>query len=204
MSDKNLAEALKRVFDSQSTRNGTGKHLVARQFDTPLGAMIALAGDEGIYLFEFADRDNLEDEVLQLRQQLQCDIAIGNHACLDRLDEELRHYFDGTSLEFSVPLVKLGSPFEVSVWSLLLAIPPGETRSYIQIAQALGQPGATRAVGHANGNNHIAILIPCHRVIHSDGSMSGYAGGTWRKEWLLDHERKLQSSPGGQLPLFGA
>jgi len=204
MSDKKLAEALKRVFESELGQSESARHLVARQFDTPLGAMIALAGDEGIYLFEFADRSNLEDEVLQLRQQLQCNIVIGAHAYLDQLGEELKRYFDGASLEFSVPLVKLGTPFEVSVWSLLLTIPPGETRSYIQIALALGQPGATRAVGHANGNNHIAILIPCHRVIHSDGSMSGYAGGAWRKEWLLDHERKLQSPPGGQLPLFGA
>jgi AraC family transcriptional regulator of adaptative response/methylated-DNA-[protein]-cysteine methyltransferase len=203
MGDKYLAEALKRVFETQPAGKESGTHLTARQFDTPLGAMIALAGDEGIYLFEFADRDNLEDEVLQLRRQLQYDIEIGDHAYLDQLDEELKRYFDGTSLEFSAPLVKLGSPFEVSVWDLLLTIPPGETRSYIQIAQALGQPGATRAIGTANGNNHIAILIPCHRVIHSDGSMSGYAGGTWRKEWLLDHERKWQSPPGSQLPLFG-
>jgi AraC family transcriptional regulator of adaptative response/methylated-DNA-[protein]-cysteine methyltransferase len=208
MSDKSFAETFKRAFEPLPGQDEQTKHLVARQFDTPLGAtplgaMIALAGDEGIYLLEFADHRDLEDEILQLRKQLHCSLAPGNHFHLDRLAEELKHYFDGTSLEFTVPLVKLGTPFEVSVWNLLLTIPPGETRSYIQIAQALGQPGATRAVGHANGNNHLAIVIPCHRVIHSDGSMSGYAGGTWRKEWLLDHERKLQSPPGSQLPLFG-
>ena len=197
-------EAFKRAFEPLQGQVATQKRLVARQFDTPLGAMFALAGDDGLYLLEFADRGNLEDEMLQLRQQLHCNTEAGNNAHLDRLAEELKHYFDGTSLEFSVPLIKVGTPFEITVWDMLLTIPPGETRSYIQIAQALDQPGATRAVGHANGNNHMAIVIPCHRVIHSDGSMSGYAGGTWRKEWLLAHERKLQSPPGGQLPLFGA
>lgn len=95
---------------------------------------------------------------------------------------------------FSVPLALHGTEFQTAVWRELLTIPYGETRSYADIARAVGKPSAVRAVGAANGRNRIAIVIPCHRVVRSDGALCGYAGGEWRKEWLLEHETSIQSA----------
>jgi methylated-DNA-[protein]-cysteine S-methyltransferase len=105
-------------------------------------------------------------------------------ACLDQLDE----YFNGTRQAFSVPLDLRGTEFQRRVWDHLLTIPFGVTRSYLTVAEALGDRNAVRAVGLANGQNPVAIIVPCHRVIGSDGSLTGYGGGLWRKEWLLKHE----------------
>lgn len=102
--------------------------------------------------------------------------------------EELRAYFEGTLRVFSVPVVLQGTPFQKRVWQAVAGIPCGETRTYQQIARAVSGEGAVRAVGLANGSNPVPILVPCHRVIGSDGSLTGYGGGLWRKAWLLAHE----------------
>ena len=108
------------------------------------------------------------------------------HPCLSKLDG----YFQGKRKSFSLPLLVQGTPFQERVWKALLGIPYGETQSYGDIAEKIGHKNAFRAVGNANHRNRIAIIIPCHRVIGSDGSLTGYAGGIWRKEWLLEHERR--------------
>lgn len=113
---------------------------------------------------------------------------------------ELTAYFEGRSTTFTAPLAPEGTPFQKQVWTLLSAIPAGETRTYMGLANELNNPGAVRAVGTANGANPIAVILPCHRVIGADGKLTGYAGGLWRKEWLLAHEARLV--PKGQLPLF--
>jgi AraC family transcriptional regulator, regulatory protein of adaptative response / methylated-DNA-[protein]-cysteine methyltransferase len=184
-------EAFNKVVDAPSSRSENNHCLLARWIDTPLGGMLALADDEGLHLLEFADRHNLEVEILKLRKHLLCNIIPGEHIFLHRIAVELADYFDGINFTFSVPLVAFGSVFEHSVWALLKRIPPGETWSYAQMAEKLGQPAANRAVGHANGKNSLAIVIPCHRVIRADGSLSGYGGGVWRKRWLLEHEQKF-------------
>ena len=109
--------------------------------------------------------------------------------------EQLHAYFEGTLTAFDLPLDLRGTPFQRRVWQALLAIPFGATRSYADIARALGDPNAVRAVGTANGRNPIAIIVPCHRVIGSDGSLTGYGGGLWRKEWLLAHEGHPRQRP---------
>ena len=101
---------------------------------------------------------------------------------------QIDDYFSGRRKEFSIPLAPEGTSFQKQVWQELQTIPFGEKRSYLDIAQKLGDKNATRAVGAANGKNPIAIIIPCHRVIGEDGKLTGYAGGLWRKEWLLDFE----------------
>jgi AraC family transcriptional regulator of adaptative response/methylated-DNA-[protein]-cysteine methyltransferase len=116
-------------------------------------------------------------------------IVPGSNQHLELLEHELGDYFAGTLTKFSVPLVYPGSPFQRRVWRELLNIPHGETRSYEDIAAAIGKPKAVRAVGHANGLNRIAIVIPCHRVINKDGKLGGYGGGLRRKEFLLALER---------------
>ena len=114
----------------------------------------------------------------------------GDSDVLRELRRELQEYFDGRRTEFSVPLALRGTPFEQTVWSELLRIPAGETRSYQETARAIQSPKASRAVGRANGLNRIAILIPCHRVVNQNGELGGYGGGLWRKRILLDLERK--------------
>jgi len=106
--------------------------------------------------------------------------------CLSQLDE----YFSGKRKEFSLPLAPEGTSFQKQVWQELQTIPFGEKRSYLDIALKLGDKNVTRAIGAANGKNPLAIIIPCHRVIGENGKLTGYAGGLWRKEWLLDFESK--------------
>lgn len=104
--------------------------------------------------------------------------------------DQLNEYFTGNRGDFDLPLILTGSDFQIKVWEKLLDIPYGETRSYFQIAKAIDKPGASQAVGTANKNNPLPIVIPCHRVIGSDGSLTGYEGGLWRKRWLLELENR--------------
>jgi AraC family transcriptional regulator, regulatory protein of adaptative response / methylated-DNA-[protein]-cysteine methyltransferase len=182
-------EAFKQVFGTPPSQANAIHCLQARWIDTPLGAMVALADQDGLHMLEFVDRRGLENEIAKLRRQTESVIVPGNNLILEKINEEMKNYFEGSSVNFTVPLVVKGSEFEHAVWKLLQQIPPGETWSYRQLAEKLGKPTATRAVGNANGRNILAIVIPCHRVIRSDGSLCGYGGGVWRKKWLLDHER---------------
>ena len=183
-------EAFKKVFGEAPSR-ANGLHcLHARWIETPLGAMIALANEDGLHLLEFADCRGLENEIAALRKRTGHPIVPGNNPHLERLAEELRRYFEGSAMQFTVPLITAGTPFEQSVWKFLRTIPPGETWSYAQLARKIRNPKAVRAVGHANGKNCLAVIIPCHRVIRADGSIGGYGGSVWRKRWLLQHEKR--------------
>jgi AraC family transcriptional regulator of adaptative response/methylated-DNA-[protein]-cysteine methyltransferase len=143
--------------------------------ESPLGPLVAGATDHGICFLEFADRGE--------------GIAPGEHEHLGRLKTELAEYFAGSRREFGVPLDAQGTPFQRMVWDELRKIPYGETRSYEAMARNIGKPRAVRAIGHANGLNRIAILIPCHRVVNKSGALGGYGGGLWRKQFLLNLER---------------
>jgi methylated-DNA-[protein]-cysteine S-methyltransferase len=112
-------------------------------------------------------------------------------ALLEPVLRQLAEYFAGERTEFDVPLRPTGAPFQLQVWAALLKIPYGETASYGEIAREIGHPTAFRAVGAANGQNPIAIIVPCHRVIGADGALTGYGGKIWRKKWLLEHERQF-------------
>ncbi len=165
--------------------------ITAIRFATPLGTMMAATTDKGICLLEFTDRKALETELKQLQKLLNAIILPGNHPILHQLQQELDAYFAGTRKDFEVPLHAPGTPFQQQVWQALQTIPYGETRSYKKQAQVIEQPQAVRAVARANGANRISILIPCHRVIGEDGNLTGYGGGIWRKQWLLNHERQF-------------
>lgn len=124
-----------------------------------------------------------------------------NHALHAEAARQLQAYFAGELRSFRLPLAPAGTPFQREVWAALVRIPFGETRSYLQIATALGNPAATRAVGAANGKNPIAVVVPCHRVIGASGALTGYAGGLSAKAWLLRHEGV--DGAGEQLSLLG-
>ncbi|MDB5227906.1 MAG: O-6-methylguanine methyltransferase [Bacteroidota bacterium] len=158
------------------------------RLETPLGTMFACATEKGICLLEFSDRKMLETEFKSLAKQLNASIIQGANKHFELLQKEITEYFDGRRTEFTVPLYTPGSEFQQSVWKELQNIPYGKTRSYKQQATAIQKPEAVRAVANANGMNRIAIIIPCHRVIGNDGTMTGYGGGVWRKKWLLDFE----------------
>lgn len=158
--------------------------------ETPLGPMVAGATEEAICLLEFSDRRMLEAQLKTVRGRFGLAALPASSPLLERLRVELDEYFIGERREFSLPMAYPGSDFQVKVWEGLLRIPYGQTRSYGQLAAELGLgAGAGRAVGHANGLNRLAILIPCHRVIAADGSLGGYGGGLWRKLRLLERER---------------
>jgi AraC family transcriptional regulator of adaptative response/methylated-DNA-[protein]-cysteine methyltransferase len=131
----------------------------------------------------------LEAQFDALSRRLRLPIVPGENEIIENLRSEIDRYFSGRLKRFSVPLEYPGTEFQVRVWKALLAIPHGETRSYEDVARAIGNPGAVRAVGHANGLNRIAILIPCHRVVNKSGELGGYGGGLWRKKRLLALER---------------
>jgi len=152
---------------------------------SPLGPLIAAALDEGICLLEFHDRPLLPAQRRMVEARLGGRMEEGGHRWLDQVGRELGEYFGGRRKRFEVPLIYPGTPFQVQVWKALLRIPYGATRSYAELAEHLGSKGGQRAVGHANGMNRIAILIPCHRVVASDGGLAGYGGGLHRKRALL-------------------
>lgn len=188
-------DAFRRVFGTPPSKSERVNCLLAKWIDTPLGGMLALANDDGLHMLEFVDRRSMEREITALRRKTRSTIVPGTNTHLEKVTEELTGYFAGTSLTFSVPLVIHSSLFDNNVWTLLQKIKPGETWSYAGLAAAAGNAKAVRAVAQANGRNCLAIVIPCHRVIRSDGSLSGYGGGVWRKQWLLDHEREATKRP---------
>jgi AraC family transcriptional regulator of adaptative response/methylated-DNA-[protein]-cysteine methyltransferase len=197
--------AFARVFGSPPARAAeAGPHVTLAWIDTPLGPMIAGAkGEQGICLLEFSDRRALEAQLAALQRRLRAPLVPGREggerserggAHVVQLRDELARYFAGELRRFEVPLALAGSPFQERVWRELLTIPHGETCCYEELARRAGRPGAARAVGTANGQNPIAILVPCHRVVNKDGALGGYGGGLWRKRRLLELER---SAPRG-------
>ena len=172
-----------------SPSKSQGSHLIATtRILTPLGPMLAGATDDGVCLLEFVDRRMLETQLGRLSKLLDAECVPGFSRYFESLNDQLEEYFSGTRREFDIPLVLPGTPFQQGVWTGLQAIPYGSTRSYKEQAETLGRPNAVRAVARANGDNRIAIVVPCHRVIGADGRLTGYGGGLWRKRYLLDLE----------------
>jgi AraC family transcriptional regulator of adaptative response/methylated-DNA-[protein]-cysteine methyltransferase len=164
--------------------------------------MFACATKKGLCLLEFTNRKMLETEFKDLVKRLNAVILPGNNPFLDQVQQELKEYFDGKKKQFTVPLHTPGTEFQQSVWEILKEIPYGETKSYKQQAIKLNNLNGVRAVATANGMNRIAIVIPCHRVIGSNGDLTGYAGGLARKKWLLDHEQKYSGKAAQGVLIF--
>ncbi len=182
-------DSFKKVF-GVSPKNSKEKHVIDfTRIETDLGTMVACATDKGVCLLEFSDRKGLETELKQLAKYHNANIVQGQNKYFKQLKEELDAYFEGRLKEFKVPLDISGTDFQKQVWQALVEIPYGTTSSYLRQAEVLGKPSSVRAVANANGMNMIAIIIPCHRVVGSDGSLTGYAGGLWRKQKLIDLEK---------------
>jgi AraC family transcriptional regulator of adaptative response/methylated-DNA-[protein]-cysteine methyltransferase len=162
--------------------------IVFRDITSPLGMMIAGATTTGICFLEWHDRGGVERIKQRVEKRYKLQLSPGKSKHLDELEKEVAEYFTGKLTRFSVMLDIKGTPFERKTWEQLLAIPYGETRTYGRMADLLGKPRASRAVGRANGANYISIVVPCHRVIESNGGLGGYGGGASRKRYLLELE----------------
>ena len=173
--------------------------LVCAEVGTPLGPMVAMAEVRGLVMLEFADRPALPAEVEELRTRYGYVAGPGRNGHIDCVERELAAYFAGELRAFTVPVVAPGTGFQTQVWTALREIPYGTTTSYGELARQIGVPGAVRAVGRANGQNRMSVVIPCHRVIGADGSLTGYGGGQRRKAFLL----KLEGVTRAQGRLFG-
>jgi len=164
--------------------------IVTMKIRSPLGILSACSTENGICLLTFDSDKSPEREFKFLEKYFGTTICEGTSNHFETLKLQLSEYFDGSRKEFSVPLVTSGTPFQISVWKELMKISDGTTRSYLEQSKALGKSESIRAVAHANGMNRIAVIIPCHRVIGSNGSLIGYGGGLDRKRWLLEHEKR--------------
>ncbi|WP_299845255.1 trifunctional transcriptional activator/DNA repair protein Ada/methylated-DNA--[protein]-cysteine S-methyltransferase [uncultured Paracoccus sp.] len=181
--------AFTRLFGHPPHEMRQPSDLRADWIETPLGGMIAIADDDALHLLEFTDRKALPQGLKRLSAHVGGRIGLGRTAVTDRTEAQLTEFFAGNRPLFGLDLQLHGTDFQQRVWQGLRRIPAGETRSYAELAHAIGQPTATRAVANANANNRIAIVIPCHRVIGADGTLTGYAGGLWRKQRLIEIER---------------
>jgi len=184
-------DAFRQTFGKPPGQSEGTDCIVIDWVESPLGPLVLGAKMDGICLLEFSNPQRLQKQLAQLRNTFGCPVVPGQHKFLDQLKAELSEYFDGKRADFRTPVTLQGTAFQESVWKGLLEIPYGQTESYEGLAQAIGQPRASRAVGRANGQNRIAIVIPCHRVVNKNGKMGGYGGGLWRKQFLLDLERRV-------------
>lgn len=171
---------------------GEGR-LLADWIGTPLGDMIAISSTAHLHLLEFVERRGLPAEIARLRKGVKGELGIGSKPPTESIRRELTAYFAGRSAEFTTPVALDGSAFTRAVWAELRRIPAGATASYADIARRIGAPAAIRAVARANGANQLALIIPCHRVIGTDGALTGYGGGLWRKQRLLEIEAQYRT-----------
>jgi len=184
-----FTESFKKTTGFSPSKSKYKNIITVTRILTPLGPMLAGGTDDGICLLEFVDRRMLETQIKRLKKLLKAEFVPGVNKHFDVLAKQLKEYFDGKRKQFDLPLQLPGTEFQVKVWEELMKIPCGSTRSYKEQAIALDNPKAVRAVARANGDNRIAIIIPCHRVIGSNGEPVGYGGGIWRKQYLLELEK---------------
>ena len=184
-------ESFKSIFGTSPKNSKMEKIVDLKRIETPLGIMIACANENGICMLEFSDRKSLSKELEDISKYFKANIVQGENPHFKTLKKELEEYFERKRFDFTVPLAPVGTDFQKNVWEILRTIPYGTTRSYQQQADILGNPKAVRAVANANGLNKISIIIPCHRVIGTNGRLTGYSGGIWRKQKLLELEKAI-------------
>ena len=169
------------------------------KFESPIGTILLIAKSSGLCYAEFEEDHDSEKKLQDISTKLREDLCKGNSEILESAEMQLSSYFKKDLTDFNITLDPVGTDFQKTVWSSLQEIPYGKLKTYKIQSEDLKSPDAIRAIASANGKNPIAIIIPCHRVIGSDGTLTGYAGGLWRKKWLLEHEGSLNA---GQVSLF--
>lgn len=187
-SGSGFREAFSRQFGEAPQKSRKALTFAMDWIDTPLGPMLAIADDKKLHMLEFVERKELQAHVDRYRKHFNATVLPGDTPALKLIRKELKDYFAGKTLTFTSKIAEAGTEFQQNVWDELRRIPPGVTRSYQDMSNRIGHPTAVRAVANANRQNRCAIILPCHRVIGSDGSLTGYGGGLERKQWLLRHE----------------
>lgn len=160
------------------------------EMESPIGPLTLFASDYGLCALQFAKNEEAMVKFKRNHHFAMCEYEHRPEAVQDAI-EQLNQYFQGTRTTFQLPLDLRGTPFQLKVWKELQQIPYGETASYKKIAELIGRPKAIRAVGAANNQNPLPIIVPCHRVVGSNGALVGYGGGLERKEYLLNLESRL-------------
>ncbi len=188
-SHSGFREAFARAFGTPPGKARSTESILFTWIESPLGALVAGATADALVLLEFTDRRMLAAQIATLFRLFRRPIVPGENSILRQLKLELSEYFDGKRKRFTVPIEFPGSEFQEKVWQSLVKIPYGTTLSYAELAKAIGKRNAARAVGHTNGLNRLAIVVPCHRVVNKGGKLGGYGGGVWRKQALLELER---------------
>ncbi|MGA9119809.1 MAG: trifunctional transcriptional activator/DNA repair protein Ada/methylated-DNA--[protein]-cysteine S-methyltransferase [Bacteroidota bacterium] len=188
-SHSGFREAFGRAFGTPPGKARTTEPILLTWIESPLGALIAGATSTSLVLLEFTERRMLATQIATLCRLYKRTIVPGENSVLKQVRRELSEYFSRKRERFSVPIEFPGSDFQRKVWQALQRIPYGATISYEELARSIGRRNAQRAVGHSNGLNRLAIVIPCHRVVNKDGKLGGYGGGIWRKQALLELEK---------------
>lgn len=187
------ASAFRKAFANTfgaAPAKASAKPLFIDWITTPLGPMLAICDDSHLYMLEFTVRKNMDQGFTKLRKAYGRAVIPGRTTVTDQIEGELKAYFRGTLKQFKTPMAPTGTEFQNQVWKALCDIPFGTTCAYTDLAMAIGNEKAVRAVASSNANNGLALIIPCHRVISKDGGLGGYAGGVDKKQWLLNHEKK--------------
>lgn len=192
-SPSGFREAFSKTF-GMTPKGATSEPLMIDWLDTPLGPIMAVCDKGALFLLEFTDRKNIQRQMERLSKKHKRAIIPGRTHITEQIEQELTAYFGGTLKAFKTPLHMTGTDFQKNVWKALMTIPIGQTWSYSDLANAIDNDKAVRAVASSNANNGLAIIIPCHRVIAKDGGLGGYAGGLARKDWLLAHEKEMAAN----------
>lgn len=188
-SSHTFQETIAKILNQPAGKSSDTTNIYLNRIPTPLGLMLAGTGDEGLYLLEFIDRSRHEKQLHKIAAHNDCTFVPGSNEIMDKVVKQVDQYFNGTRKKFSIPIIYSGTDFQQNVWQALQTIPYGHTRAYQEQAEQIGDTKAVRAVAGANGKNRISIIIPCHRVIGKDGTLTGYGGGLWRKKYLLNLEQ---------------
>lgn len=166
------------------------RNLYSKIISTPIGDMMAVSDDQKLFLLDFLDGKHLHKKLEEIKQRFSCEILQSEEPPLLSIAKELHHYFSGELKNFLTPLDIAGTHFQKNAWLALQKVPYGETISYKSQAYSVNMPKSARAIANANGQNKFAIVIPCHRIVLSNGSLGGYSGGVQKKSWLIAHEKQ--------------
>ena len=188
-------DSYRSLFGESASKSKNRSVINVLRFSSPIGSLIACATESGLCFLGFIGQKRIEKQFGEIQSHFNAIILPGKNDHLKKVKKEITEYFDGERTVFSIPLDIVGTDFRKKVWNELLNIPYGETVTYKDQAIAMNNKKAIRAVASANGANKISIIIPCHRVIGSNGSLTGYAGGLHKKNWLLNFERSNSIKP---------
>lgn len=192
--DRDTETSIRKGFEKSLDEQPLGRFPVVMRsawINSPLGTLLAVGNDDHLYMLSFLDLAGMERRAALIQKRLKATLDMGESETIRSVRDELARYFEGQLREFRTPLRVTGTNFQVKVYEAMRKVPFGNTITYADLAEEVGQPAAFRAVAQAVAQNPVHLLIPCHRIINSNGEIGGHAAGVKRKEWLLNFEKRL-------------